>query len=379
MTTDENIGKITNEEEKMTTNEDVNEDMEISEPGKKTEKKGKDTVMKLFDATEVVEQKKVVRELKDIELDSIKVSKFNVRVTDVNKEVEILAQDLRRHGLRQPIEVRRVEGKELFDVVAGQRRLAAARMLGWKTIQAFVLSDSLRENDRLLSLSENINRVDIDPKDRAMAVLELLEENNNDWVLLSEILNRSVATLQYWVSYCKIPEKIQIMVSGSGKDGKKLGDGYARKLTRYSEVEPEEMVKIAEKIATIPYQDKPSKDAVIAAIRENPKITAKEIGEKLEEIEEDLAISIIFKARVAKIIKKEGERRFEEPSQFIKSIIREYLETRGLLKQSGGEDKKKDKKKAKLEEIKINEVEVEDNDKQDETSVQSDEEERQEE
>lgn len=360
MTIDE-IEKTTNGEDNMTIDEStesiektIDEEMEISTPGKKV----KSPVMTLFDKTEVTEQIiQDIRELKDIPLDSIRVSKFNVRVTDANKEVEILAQDMRRHGLRQPIEVRKVsgkEGKELFDVVAGQRRMLAARMLNWKTIKGFVLSESLPENDRLLSLSENINRVDIDPKDRAIAVLELLEEHNGDWVLLSEILNRSVATLQYWVSFSKIPEKIQVMVSG-GKDGKKLGDGYARKLARYSEVEPDEMVKIAEKITAVPYQDKPRKEAIIAAIKENPKITAEEIEDKLEERDEDLAISIIFKSKIAKIIKKEGERRFEEPTQFIKSVIREYLESRGLLKQM--EDMKK-KKKGKTEEIQ-NDIQIE--------------------
>lgn len=350
-----NEEKTINGEDNMTidesTDKTIDEEMEISTPGKKI----KSPVMAMYDKTEVSEQPPENRELKDIPLDSIRVSKFNVRVTDANKEVEILAQDLRKHGLRQPIEVRRVGGKDIFDVVAGQRRMLAARMLNWKKIKAFVLSDSLPENDRLLSLSENINRVDIDPKDRAIAVLELLEEHNGDWVLLSEVLNRSVATLQYWVTFSKIPEKIQVMVSGSGKDGKKLGDGYARKLVRYSEVEPEEMVKIAEKITAVPYQDKPRKEAIIAAIKENPKITAQEIEEKLEEQEEDLAISIIFKSRVAKIIKKEGQRRFEEPTQFIKSVIREYLETRGLLKQT--EDMKK-KKKDKTEEIQ-NDIEIE--------------------
>ncbi|MBZ5529609.1 MAG: ParB/RepB/Spo0J family partition protein [Acidobacteriia bacterium] len=332
-----NDNSETKDEEKT-----VDEEIEISTPDNK---KKKDTVITLFDKTEVTEQRKDDRELRDIPLEDIRVSKLNVRLTDPLKDVEILAQDMRRHGLRQPIEVRRAKvsgNKELFDVVAGSRRTAAARMIGWKTIRAFILSDTLPEDDRLLSLSENINRVDIDPKDRAMAVLELLEAYDNDWVLLSEVLNRSITTLQYWTNYCKVPEKIQVMVTGD-----KIGSGYARKLARYSEVEPEEMVKIAEKISTIPYQDKKRKDAIIEAIKEAPKITVKEIEEKLEEQEQDLAISIIFKARVAKIIKKEGERRFEEPTQFIKSVIREYLEQRGLLKQK--EEKTKDDKKRFIE------------------------------
>jgi ParB family chromosome partitioning protein len=273
----------------------------------------------------VVEQTEDKRELRDIELDKISVSSVNVRITNVDKEVDSLAQDMKRNGLRQPIEVRRVGDGDFYEVVAGQRRFLSARMLGWKKIRAFILSkETLVKNDRILSLSENINRLDIDPKDRAMAIMQLLDEHDGDWIILSEILNRSVVTLRNWSSYGYIPEKIQEMVTE-----KKLGQGYARELVRFSEVEPEEMVKIGEKLGST--QETSRKNTIINAIRSKPKITAEEIDKKLEESEEDLAINIVFKSRLAKVIKEECNRRSEGPSQLVISIIREYLDSKGLL------------------------------------------------
>lgn len=272
---------------------------------------------------EEVKQIEDKRELKDIELDKLTVSSKNVRTINVEKDIEILAASMKKYGLRQPIEVRRVGDSDFYEVIAGSRRTLAARSLEWKTIRGFVVTEPPKE-DRILSLSENINRLDIDPKDRATNILELLDEQGGDWMTLSEMLNRSVATLQHWASYGNVPEKIQEMVTD-----KKLGQGYARELARFSEVDPTEMIKIAEKLASV--EEKGHKDAIINSIRKKPKITADEIGKKFEETQEELSVNIIFNPRLSKAIKEESEKRSEEPFQFIKSIIRDYLDGKGLL------------------------------------------------
>lgn len=287
-----------------------------------TNEKQKNTIV-LVDDKDII-QVEDKRELKDIELDKLSVSSVNVRITSVDKDVVLLAEDMKRYGLRQPIEVRKVGDSDFYEVVAGQRRMLAAKLLEWKTIRAFVLSSTSVGEDRILSLSENINRVDIDPKDRAFAIRKLLEEHNGDWIVLSEILNRSVATLQNWSSYNNVPTEIQELVTE-----KRLGQGYARELVKFSEVDITELVKIAEKISSVP--EKSSKDAIINNIRSQPKMTAAEISKKLDDLQEEVAINIIFKANLAKVIIDESNRRSEEPSQLVKSIIREYLDNKGLL------------------------------------------------
>ena len=270
--------------------------------------------------TEPVEDK---RELKDIDMDKLTVSASNPRKTDIEKDINVMIDSLRRYGLITPLEVRK--NGEFYEVNQGQRRLMSARALGWKKIRCWVVPDETNEeDDTIRSFIEQMDRLDLTPKDRSRFVNDFAERYDYDWIRLSEILNRPVRTLKDWADFEKVPEKIQEMVFE-----KKIGEEFARKIVRFSEVEPSEMVKIAEKISNVPERGR--KKAIIDSIRRDPKITADEIGKQIEDDKEELEINIIFKANVAKIIKEESERRLEDPPQLVKSIIREYLIGKGLM------------------------------------------------
>jgi ParB family transcriptional regulator, chromosome partitioning protein len=301
----------------------VNENNEKKEENV-TEENGKieENEIVILSKEQVTEPPEDKRELKDIELDKLTVSASNPRKTDLKKDIDILIADLKRYGLMVPLEVRR--NGEFYEVNQGQRRMMAARALGWKKIRCWVVpEDSKKEDDIIRSFIEQIDRLDLLPKDRSRVVNDFAERYDYDWIRLSEILNRPVRTLKDWADFEKVPEQIKDMVP------KKISEGYARKLVRFSEVSPDEMVKIAEKMSVIKETNR--KDAIINSIKKSPKITASEIDKKIEEHDEELAINIIFKARIAKIIKEEGEKRFEDPPAFVLSIIREYLQGKGLL------------------------------------------------
>jgi ParB/RepB/Spo0J family partition protein len=92
------------------------------------------------------------------------------RVYDAVKLAE-LADSIRQHGILQPILV--TAAGERFEVIAGNRRLQAARMVGLQRIPAIVRSD-LDESRRLLvNLVENAQRVDLSPTERIAAVRQL--------------------------------------------------------------------------------------------------------------------------------------------------------------------------------------------------------------
>jgi len=85
------------------------------------------------------------------------------------RKLNELAQNIREHGLIQPITVRQVEGTELFQIVAGERRFrACADILKWDEIHAIV-ADLTDEEAAAIMLSENVSRADIDPVDEANA------------------------------------------------------------------------------------------------------------------------------------------------------------------------------------------------------------------
>ncbi len=274
------------------------------------------------------------RELKEIELDKLEISDANVRKLNAEKETESLAETMRREGLHHPIEVRWNVEKEKFEVINGQRRTIAARKLGWTKIKAFILPETMPKNEDIIrSLSENINRLDIDPRDRANAIRKILDMYNGDWLIISDILNRSVAELKKWEEYGNIPEEIKEMVTQ-----KKLTQGAARDLAKFSKTDPAELVNIARQISEVE-KNKDGKEKrvkIIEYIKRKPETSTEEIYEKFiatTKIEEELPLSVNveFNPRLARAIKNISEKRNESPKQFITSVTREWLEGKGLL------------------------------------------------
>lgn len=283
-------------------------------------KVGSTNEIKMVEKSDMKEDKRV---LADIEIDKITVSEANPRKIGPEVDINILIESMRRFGLMTPIEVRK--NGDFYEVTQGSRRTMAARALGWSKIRAWVMPDDIPvQKDLERSFREQMDRLDLDPIDRSRVVNELLDECDGDWIKLSEILNRSVGTLKNWAEFGNIPEEIKKMVSED-----KIKEGWARKIARYSEVSPDELVKIAEKVGGI--KEKDHKDAIVNYIKRQPKATAEDIEKKFNAQEEELAINIIFSARIAKAIRDLSEQRSEEPHEFVKSIIREYLQEKGVL------------------------------------------------
>lgn len=278
---------------------------------------------------EMVEDK---RELKEIDIDNLYISESNVRKLNVEKETDSLAGEMRRSGLHQPIEARWDPDKNMFEVINGQRRTIAAKKLGWTKIRAFVLSDSIpKREDIIRSLAENVHRLDIDPRDRANAIRQILDMYDGDWNILSDVLNRSVVDLKKWEEYGSVIEPLKDMVTQG-----KLNQGSARELTKISKTDDSNIVKIATQISGIERRDPDLRKRIFEYIKRKPEAKSEEIYEKFfmtdkKEEELPLSISVVFTPRIAKAIKTSSEKRNETPNQFITSITRDWLETKGLL------------------------------------------------
>ncbi len=88
-------------------------------------------------------------------------------------ELDDLVGSMREHGLLQPITLRRHGDR--FEIIAGERRFRAARLLDWPSIPAFVRDAS--DRDMLeLAILENLQRSDLNPLDVAIAYRRLMDE-----------------------------------------------------------------------------------------------------------------------------------------------------------------------------------------------------------
>ena len=132
-----------------------------------------------------------------------------------------LAASIRRHGVLQPIVVSR--HGDGFELVAGHRRVLAARLAGRTTIPAVVRDDV---GDRLeLALIENLQRTDLNAIETARAYRLLMETYELTQEQLAERLGKSRSTVANTLRTLSAPQALQDAVL----DGK-IGEGHLRAL-----------------------------------------------------------------------------------------------------------------------------------------------------
>jgi len=105
-------------------------------------------------------------------------SPYNTRRTTNEHEIMELAKSIRENDLLQPITVRRMD--DHYETIFGNRRLEAHKRLKAAAIDAFIIEKG-DDGAFVLNLTENVQRVDMDPLDIANAVHHLHESDPITW------------------------------------------------------------------------------------------------------------------------------------------------------------------------------------------------------
>lgn len=153
--------------------------------------------------------------------------------------ITTLADSIRQHGLIQPILVRSTGTG--YQIVAGERRWRACRMLGMSEIPAVVKEFSDSETAQI-ALIENIQREDLNPIEEAAAYKELMENYNMTQEELSKTVGKSRSAIANAVRLLNMPEKVQELLRKG-----ELSAGQAKAIAA-AESE-EQMVDLAERAA----------------------------------------------------------------------------------------------------------------------------------
>jgi len=109
-----------------------------------------------------------------IAVDQIRPSHQQVRTRFDAEPMGELAESIRRHGILQPLLVRRLT--DGYELIAGERRWRAARLAGLNSVPAVVRSDAGNDSQLVLGLIENLQRADLDPIEEAGGLKRLTEE-----------------------------------------------------------------------------------------------------------------------------------------------------------------------------------------------------------
>lgn len=193
----------------------------------------------LIDGVEKEILEKKVEANQDIHIDSIDGNPFQPRTHFDEQALGELAESIKKLGIVQPLTVRESsEGR--FQLIAGERRLRAARLAGLTHVPAYIRT---ADDQAMLELAlvENIQREDLDAIEVAISFQRLTEECRLTQEQLSERVGKQRSTVANYLRLLKLPAEIQL-----GIKSRQLTMGHARTLVNIED--PKTQINIYYKI-----------------------------------------------------------------------------------------------------------------------------------
>jgi ParB family chromosome partitioning protein len=233
---------------------------------------------------------KVVGNIIEISLDEIEVNPYQPRTYFDEEALRELASSIRELGVIQPITVRKLSGNS-FQLVSGERRFRASKLIGNASIPAYIRIANDQEMLEM-ALVENIQRKNLDPIEVALSYQRLIDEINLTQEELSVRVGKKRSTV---TNYLRLLKLDPILQTGMRDGFISMGHGRAiinvenkeDQLDIYEKIlqeklsvrQTEELVKNLKK-GVVP--NKPKKKAVPKYIKESLQDISSFFGHKVE-------------------------------------------------------------------------------------------------
>lgn len=233
----------------------------------KTKKLGRGLKALLGDAVE--------KDIVELEIALIDNNPDQPRKVFEKESLENLAKSIKKYGIVQPVAVRKKEN-ERYELIAGERRLRAAKIANLTKIPVIVKEYDDRESAEI-ALVENLQREDLNAIEEAKAYDEIIKKHEITQEEMAKIVGKSRSYITNLLRLLQLPQSIQKLL-----EEKKLTIGQARPLLTLESVA--EKLKLAKRIL----------EEGLSA-RQIEKLL-KEKSEKGEKTKEDLQVSTYLKS-----------------------------------------------------------------------------------
>ena len=244
----------------------------------------------LGDVTEVNQQ--TIREL---DLHQIKPNRFQPRQSFNEDKINELSLSIAKHGVLSPILVRET-GAGGYELIAGERRLRAAKKAGLKTLPCLI--DSAEDQTSLeLALIENLQREDLNPIEEARGYDRLKREFNLTQDNISEVTGKARSSVANSMRLLNLPQSIiDLLYSGD------LEKGHAKIL---ASMETKEAEDLAQKIVSLGMTVKDAAATKKPKTSNSPKTKIK--NRDLLNIEEELSETLGHKSEIDEQSQSKGK------------------------------------------------------------------------
>ena len=181
-------------------------------------------------------------EITNLPLQKIEPNPLQPRKLFDEEELQALADSIARHGIIQPLTVRKAENG-YYQIIAGERRWRAARLANLHTVPVTVLE----ADDKTvleLALIENLQRQDLNPMEEALGYRQLMQEHGLTQELVAERVGKSRPAVANALRLLSLPSSICQMITAG-----QLSAGHARALLVLKTQKEQE--RAAQKIAAL--------------------------------------------------------------------------------------------------------------------------------
>lgn len=190
-------------------------------------------------------QKRTNKEILPIDVNMSGVQEIELALIDRNqnqprknfdeKALKELAHSIKTHGIIQPLLVKKVGAR--YQIVAGERRFRASKMLGLKKVPVVIKDFTEREMSEI-AIIENLQREDLNPIESARAIQNLIGQYNLTQETVADRIGKSRSAVANTLRLLTLPEEIVVLVEQS-----KLSAGHARTLLAVED--PKKQVELA--------------------------------------------------------------------------------------------------------------------------------------
>jgi ParB family chromosome partitioning protein len=143
-------------------------------------------------------------------------------------ELEQLADSIREHGVLQPLVVLPADTTGTFTLIAGERRLRAARLAGLSEVPVIVREASDRQQLEW-ALIENLQRLDLNPLEAAEGYRQLVEDFNLSHEAVAERVGKSRTAVTNTLRLLKLSAPVRKALGEN-----RISEGHARALLALS-------------------------------------------------------------------------------------------------------------------------------------------------
>lgn len=255
-------------------------------------------------------------EIHVLAIENIRPNPYQPRKVFSEQKLMELAQSIKTYGLLQPVVVRK--NQDVYQLIAGERRLMACRFLGWTTIPAVIreASDSAMAT---IALIENLQRENLNYLEEAEGYRKLLDDFHLTQEVIAQRLGKSQSTIANKLRLLKLPEKVRELLLAE-----ELSERHARALLKLRDEELQlRIVREACKRGLTVRQTEKRVDGLLSRAAEPP------VSERKKVVIRDVRIFLNTIRRAISIIQSAGL----EP-QVTEKDCGEHLEIRICLPKS---------------------------------------------